>query len=75
MARTTIIRKTLYLTEAQAADLDRLIAAFEAGISKSLGLDIQVGQSDFIRALLKQHAAETGQKWTDNYPPPGGSRK
>jgi hypothetical protein len=74
MSRTPSTRKTLRLTEAQAADLDAMIAHYEAEIIRITGLSLSVSFNSFLHALLKKHAHDTGQSWADDYPTPGGRR-
>lgn len=75
MARKHIVRKTVDLTESQGNALDQMIAAYNTEVGRVLGFTINIGQGAFIRALLKNHAQETGQPWPDDYPTPGGRRR
>jgi hypothetical protein len=74
MARCNTIRITTDLSPAQRAALDTMIAAYNAEVGRFLGLEIRIGQGEFVRALLKQHTLSTGQAWPDDYPTPGGRR-
>jgi hypothetical protein len=74
MSRSSTTRVTIDLSPAQRAALDGMIANYNAEVGKILGLEIRIGQGDFLRALLKQHAQSTGQAWPDDYPAPGGRR-
>jgi hypothetical protein len=74
MARCNTVRITTDLSPAQRAALDTMIAAYNAEVGRILGLEIRIGQAEFVRALLKQHALSTGQDWPDDYPTPGGRR-
>jgi hypothetical protein len=75
MARSNTIRKYYDLSAAQDAQLDAMIARYKAEVGKVLGLDITISQAEFIRALLRKHAQDTGQTWPDDYPTPGGRRR
>jgi len=74
MSRHNTQRITADLSLAQRAALDEMIARYNAEVGKVLGLEFRIGQAEFIRALLKQHAVTTGQHWPDDYPTPGGKR-
>ncbi len=74
MARHNTIRKNYDLSPAQDAKLDEMIARYKAEVGRVLGLDITVSHAEFIRALLRKHAQDTGQAWPDDYPTPGGRR-
>jgi len=75
MARHNTIRKYYDLSAAQSADLDTMITKYNAEVGKVLGLDITISHAEFIRALLRKHAQDTGQAWPDDYPTPGGRRR
>jgi hypothetical protein len=56
------------------ADLGENVHHYVAMVALATGLEIRIGQAEFVRALLKQHALSTGQEWPDDYPIPGGRR-
>jgi hypothetical protein len=67
MPRDHIIRKTVDVTEAQAAALQAMISQAEQKAS-------QAGVREFFHLLLRRHAQEAGLEWPDDYPLPGGYR-
>lgn len=74
MSTTRFTRKTVDLTEAQAAALEELIAHAEQTASDATGLEIRIGVRQFFHMLLKKHAQEIGIEWPEDYPQHGGKR-
>lgn len=74
MPRQHIIRKTVDVTEAQAAALQAMISQAEQTASQAAGLPVRIGVREFFHLLLRRHAQETGLDWPDDYPLPGGYR-